>query len=395
MRALVIALWIAAALLAQDHPPPFRLVREAAALKAYPEDQRDSAQFAAQLRAVHLALRDWIESRLPQTAASMGDLKDLEAALKAEAAEALGAPSDDSVPGYVQLEFRRLPELYDTLFVVAGASVDCGDDEAVYMYYFNAQGRTRVFEDRPGNNLWYTNAALELSEPDSQGQRLLVTHYVTTQCASTWMDTAYSAYRLSGRNDAAERLLSGHHSFWLGNDGPEFVLSPAGLTIEFLDASLDAGIHNRTQVHRYSFSGGVQRLDPVAFQPQDFVEEWLTRPWSEMQSRSAPGTAEEHERLYSDSPSAVMSADYQDVLPCAAEPDHWLIGLEFERIGEKTLEPPADVWFLVRDLGDFHYRMEFAGASRPPGCPGRGPYGPLNASDKHPWLSAAGLKALK
>ena len=81
----------------------------------------------------------------------------------------------------------------------------------------------------------------------------------------------------------------------MGNDGPEFVLKPDELIMEFLDASVDVTVHNRTQIHRYSFGAEtVQRLDPVAFQPQDFAEEWLTRPWTEMQSRSEPETEEWH-----------------------------------------------------------------------------------------------------
>ena len=35
----------------------------------------------------------------------------------------------------------------------------------------------------------------------------------------------------------------------------------------------------------------------MALQPQDFAEEWLTRPWSEMESRSDPATKALHEAV--------------------------------------------------------------------------------------------------
>jgi hypothetical protein len=184
-------------------------------------------------------------------------------------------------------------------------------------------------------------------------------------------------------------LISDEHGFWLGNDGPEFVLKPDELMIEFLDRSVDAGIHNRTQIHRHSFASGVHRLDPVAFQPQDFAEEWLTRPWSEMQPRSAPETEEWHARLQS------VAGEYAGVISCAARPGRWLIVLDISDIGEKELPEPLETYFLVRDLGNFRYEMEAVSEEEPPGCPGDGIVSDAGyASDKHPWLSEAELKAL-
>ena len=135
-----------------------------------------------------------------------------------------------------------------------------------------------------------------------------------------------------------------------------------------------------------SFAEGVHRLDPIAFQPQDFVEEWLTQPWNEMQSRSVPQTQDWHAKLHSD----YLSGEYSDVVPCIVRPGRWLISLEIRRIGEKELPELLDAYFLVRDLGNYSYQMEAVSASAPPECPGTG-----YASDKHPWLSAAELKALR
>ena len=64
------------------------------------------------------------------------------------------------------------------------------------MYHFDERGRTRVFEDHPTSKWGYGGATLQLSGPDSQGRRLLLTHYMSVQCASAWMGMAYSVYRL-------------------------------------------------------------------------------------------------------------------------------------------------------------------------------------------------------
>ncbi len=169
------------------------------------------------------------------------------------------------------------------------------------------------------------------------------------------------------------------------DDDDPFVLKPDELIIEFLDQSVDGGVHNRTHILRYNFADGVKRLEPVAFQAQDFAEEWLTRPWSEMLSMSAPATQKWHGKLYAD----LVMGEYSNVVPCAAKPDRWSIGLEISDIGEKKLPKPIDVFLLVRDLGNYRFEMEAVSDSAFEGCPGEG-----SPSSEHPWLSVEQLKAL-
>jgi hypothetical protein len=195
------------------------------------------------------------------------------------------------------------------------------------------------------------------------------------------MGMTYSAYRLP----AGERLLAEHHGVWIGDEEPLFVLEPDRLTVEYRYGSVDAEVHNRAQVRRYRIGDSVERVDPVALQPQDFVEEWLTQPWSEMAERSAPETKAVHGQLHAD----FVMGEYLDVAPCLMRPGRWRIGLEITHVGGKQLDDPRQVFFVVQDLGGYRYRMEHAG-DEPEGCPGGG-----QASEKHPWLTAEELKALK
>jgi len=280
-----------------------------------------------------------------------------------------------------------MPELPDILFLTAGAAVGCGDDEAVYAYRFDANGWNRTIDDHPKSESGWGDSKLELSEPDDRGRRLLLIHRMSVQCKSTWMGMTYSVYRFGPASGMSESLLSGEHGFWMGNDGPEFVLKPDELIMEFLDASADVDVHNRTQIQRYTFgAAGVQRFDPVAFQPQDFAEEWLTRPWNEMQPRSAPQTKEWHAKLHSDS----LFARYSEVAPCRDKPGRWLIGLDIDQIGKQKLPMPLATYFLVHELGNYRYQMEAVSDAMPTGCQGAG-----DPSDKHPWLTADELKALR
>jgi hypothetical protein len=394
MRSVLAGLFVASALFGQT--PPFDQLKSEAwrtrALLFAGNGKDESANVTTPLR---LALRDWIESRLPQTLGPTGaELHNLEAGFLGELHEAgisvLDSTSDDPGFGYVGLKFQWLPELPDSLVVITSVGVGCGSDQAVYLYQFHSGNRTRVVEDHPQSNWGFTDAEVQLSEPGSQGQRLLLTHYVSVQCASFWMQMAYSVYRLGGQPGSAELLLTDQHSFYLNDDGP-IVLRPDELIIEFLDSSVDGGVHNRTRIHRYSFARGVQRVDPVAFQPQDFAEEWLTRPWSEMESRSVGDTREWHQRLHSDP----LWADYSGVIPCTS-PGHWLVSMDIRVLGDKELSDPLPTYFLLRDLGDYHYSMDAVSTSKPTDCLGAGVISDgIFASDKHPWLSTAELKALR
>jgi hypothetical protein len=398
MKSAFLALVSIGALFASD-PALDRLKRAAGAVKILNEDGEHKDQ-SALLASLHSALEAWIETRLPHgEAVTPGKSAAFESVLKEELNQAgliapEQPPDNDALEwpglGYVGVEFKWLPELIGTAFVIAQVSVPCGSDDAVYAYDFRGPRWIRIFADGPRDGWGRTGTEFQISDPDRDGRRLLLIHYASAQCASTWMGMTYSVRRLSVDGDRAEPILSTDHGFWLGNDGPEFTLKPEELIVEFLDGSVDPGIHNRTQIDRYNFEHGVRRLDPVAFQPQDFVEEWLTRPWSEMESRSQAGVKPWHDQLSND----LVLGDYAGVIPCAALPNRWLIDLEITHIG-KELDKSIEAFFLVRDQGGYHYTMDAVSADRPEACPGTGIVsGAGLASDKHPWLSTAELKAI-
>ena len=93
--------------------------------------------------------------------------------------------------------------------------------------------------------------------------------------------------------NTASPILSGEHDIWFGGPPYQVRLEPDELLIELTDRSIDAGIHSRTHVLHFNVAGPAgERIDPVALCPRDFVEEWLTRSWTEMESRSAEADRE-------------------------------------------------------------------------------------------------------
>lgn len=50
--------------------------------------------------------------------------------------------------------------------------------------------------------------------------------------------------------------------------------------VEFTVGSIDGGVHSRQAIRHYSIDQDqVQRIDPLALNPRDFVDEWLTHDW--------------------------------------------------------------------------------------------------------------------
>jgi hypothetical protein len=357
---------------------------------------------ALSMSRVHAALRAWIESRLPMgksaSAVKSSNLEmelgsDLKAAIVAEKASsdnavdsAKGSAVLHGEPGFgsviVSLDWK--PELPDILFVNAGAAVRCGTDEALYAYRFDGNGWARIIEDRPSSDFGYGFTTLKVSDPDAQRRRLLLIHRTSVQCASTWMSMTYSVYRMSASERPPELLVSDGHGFYLHDEDP-IVLKPDEVMLEFLDHSVEGGVHSRTHILRLNLADGLKRLEPVAFQPQDFAEEWLTRPWSEMQKMSAAETQKWHDKLQ----APYIFGDFIGVVLCTGRPDHWSIGLEINNRDGKELKEPIMAYLLVRDLGNYHFFLDAVSDSAFEGCSGKD-----LPSDKHPWLSIEQLKAL-
>jgi len=123
-----------------------RLAHEAERVKSTAETSTDD--HTATVAPLHVALREWIESRLPKNKERLAvEISNLQASMRAELHATLGEPADpppddSEYPGfgYAGVNLTRMPDLPDTLIVTAAATVPCGDDQAIYAYQFDAKG---------------------------------------------------------------------------------------------------------------------------------------------------------------------------------------------------------------------------------------------------------------
>ena len=114
--------------------------------------------------------------------------------------------------------------------------------------------------------------------------------------------------------------------------------------IEFTQGSVDSGIHNREAVRHYLIAGDeVRRVDPVALGPRDFVEEWLTRPWSESAVWSATDLQTRHQKLHGD----FVSGEFLSPTLQCQTPDLWQVAFEPDS-AKKDFVPESEIYFLIR-----------------------------------------------
>jgi len=312
-------------------------------------------------------LRDWIESRLPGNSAELNAaFPGLEARMTAELSRAgLLEPEtlDPMTTGYVPpLKLLRPAEIPGALIVQAGISVPCGDDESIYVYRFSPKGRDRLLEEHGKHDFGDYVVGMQFSVPGASGSRMFYAAWNGVQCESNWGELDYRLFRLTSGN-AATLVFSDSGSY--RRDEPVHVrLTPHELLLEFTSYALEGGF-TRTHVLHYAIHrAGVQRIDPVALDPQDFVDEWFRGPWSEMQSRSASGLAKWQTLLHD------YTAEYQFVQPCQDRAGATQVALHLMKTNSDELPQPLTVYSLVRDKGDHRYEMQDIGYIRQSGCPG-------------------------
>lgn len=338
-----------------------RVKRDASAVWIKP----DSASIAA----LHVSLRDWIEAAMPKSLAGLSSLRpNLYTELERAGLLASSSNGGASNPGFVErIEITQPPEDPNKLVVIVGVGVRCGSNDAVYIYDYSPANTGNPAARRVLEAL-STRAHDEIAELVQFAPPLVLTLRKSVQCGgSLWSVLSYDLFRLA---DVPEHLLGGEQGMDRADDDPyRLRLTRDDLLLEVIDRTIGDGI--RTHVLHFSPASPLwKRVDPVALQPQDFVDEWLTRPWSEMASRSAD-LEPWHNRLAGEATDGTLTLVQQ----CQEKPGDWQIGVKLAKVS---------AYFLVHQTAPSSFKMTGVSLQRQPGCPGSG-----QPSNAHPSLFPA------
>jgi hypothetical protein len=258
------------------------------------------------------------------------------------------------------------------LFVVVGLDLPCGSTDAVYVYDYSQGKPQRILESLGTKDHDESIPDILISKRDTSGNQSILTLRHAVQCGSSWNMLSYDLFLLSSTARSAVQKLGGEHGIWFGVDRPyQIRLEPDDLLMELWDRSVDNAIHSRAHVlHFKATSSKAERVDPVALQPHDFVDEWLTRPWAEMESRSAASGNAELKKWHQFLSGDFVSGDFLFVQQCREETDEWQIAVGMRWINGKELPEDLNVYFLVRQFGSYEFKMLDVSFERQEGCPG-------------------------
>jgi hypothetical protein len=328
----------------------------------------------------HAAIKVWAESLLPKSRTAL-DAEvpllnprlngGLQRAGLIDSAKFLG---DDFKPGLVdRVDVVRPPEDPDKLALSVGVGVPCGEDDLVYIFDYSAGSPRRVVESHGATDRGERVADIRFSKRDATGNQLILTLRYNVQCGSSWNVLSYDLFRLPATANGASPILSGEHDIRFGGPPYHVRLDPGELLIELTDRRIDAGMHSRAHVLHFNADGpAVERIDPVALRPRDFVEEWLTRPWTEMEPRSVEADREKLKKWHDFLAGGFVGGEIDLVLACEEKPGQWQVGVGLDDFRGKEVPERLKTYFLVQQIEK--YRFEMAGISfdRQDGCPGDG-----------------------
>jgi hypothetical protein len=309
-------------------------------------------------------LRDFIEERLAGLKQN-GDEKAVETHINSELkAAGLIANDKENMIGYVgDIDLTRSSGL---VILKTSVGILCQYDQSAYAYEWAYDRWNRVWESEQVD---YTSGkyspqyitSIHVWQPFRKGHKV-EEHYVLSLghdwgCASTWHNVYWRVWRIASSGN--KQLIEGSHfaflradSFIVGSigDNHEYGSTAADVLIEFTQASIDGGVHNREGVRHYVIDQDrVRRVTPVALSPRDFVDEWLNTPWKESSDWSSAELKERKKSLDN------FHAEFSPTMRCRTA-----------NLRQVTLQPydpdndyekkPA-VYFLVRWQPPFDFRM--------------------------------------
>jgi hypothetical protein len=315
-------------------------------------------EIAEHRRVFRRELRDWIESRIPMGASGEQLMLELKGAGLAS-----GEEFEQPLGSVAAIEITRPANYPAALAVKAGVGAGCGTDESWYLYVLAANGWKRIFEDERETPLTYSE--LQVSPEDGNGSHVVLITGNHPQCHSRFNGMQYRAFRINPFLPVRTLLDGDRGMDW--HEDRNAALTNSEITIEFQSCCSEQNLTNRRVILKYKIDGDrTVRVDPVALNPQDFVDEWVHQPWAEMQNWTAKDSRARlekwHKRFQGDKRRL---PEFEFVQRCQRG-GSW-------QIAAAELEVERTYYFLVSESTGGRYEMLDISTKRQPGCAGETP----------------------
>jgi hypothetical protein len=346
--------------------------------------QRDAGP---ELTPIKRSLREWIEAQLP----SLKEQDDpkvfsdrLNAALKAarltcvwndkQCEEPPGAApgfAQENARGYLSDVSASYLEFRHYLAVKTNVGVRCGFDESAYIYEWREkswhlllQTEQDRYDDKhyaPQNFLAIkaspTGVAWNQAVPKPA---LILTLGYSPWCQSNWQMLYTRLWRVSPADSAPKPLIDDSDELYVGDDTiADAQVSDDDVLIEFEGRSIDGDVLIRPHVrHLLVRDNAVSRIAPVALEPNQFVDEWLSQPWAESANWIGESVDRSSLRTWYDRfhKGEIVFGEFDEEGPrrCRSDPTLWQVGFT-QQAGPKN--PELTGYFLVRWTAPYRFAL--------------------------------------
>ncbi|MDZ7638268.1 MAG: hypothetical protein U5J83_08470 [Bryobacterales bacterium] len=275
-----------------------------------------------------------------------------------------------------RLELFLLPGAPDWVGLKAEISLACGSDHALYFLRLQpaAEGGFEAILAFAKENTLESVADLAVNFgvagiPLDQGASIrIATIESAGGCASLWRPVRMRVYQTDQHPYRPLRLFEKERLAFLGEEPLPRASAPDGIFVFDYRALfwLDTGRHSRRETVRLAqLEQGVRLLPPASENPIEFLDEWVTTPWSEAQrwagSSGLTTIREWHEELAGSHESRL-----QTTLVSSGEcPDSREIWVHL-KAGDNA-EHMRSVYGLLRAQSE-GYRVERFSPDLPSGC---------------------------
>jgi len=282
----------------------------------------------------------------------------------------------------LKVKTTRAGDKTNWMLVVFNFGIACGDDSMLLGYEWKQEKWTQVLRwqsdfDRIPNAFGDFFEYQVVQQQDSANWLVGVAHG-HPMCTSNFGGFDLDIIQPE-RNDAPQKVLLHKQETYWRDDPTRMRSTPDGFELRVSGYSRDVNIIRRTGIYRYSIDGDrIERVQPVAMNGRDFVDEWLNSPWEESQNWNFPSELANLEATYKkiaklNDPKAKEQPHftYGPVRPCSDSASHFQVELDYGWWWEekKDWRPDAPTFFQIQE-GKNSFTMLSASGKPDPHCTG-------------------------
>jgi len=175
-------------------------------------------------------------------------------------------------------------------------------------------------------------------------------------CASNLHNVYYRVFRL-GPDPTAKPLVEG--AMWARIDGDPPIHGSVTVDEVLVETTKLGGLAGDAYeaIRHYKFDhDNINRVDPFALSPRDFVSEWLSDEWTDVVLWSESANRRKMRNWHEKLRKRAEELNYP-TMHCPTTPDLWQVGASFGDVPPIGDPAKAPTYFLVRWRPPYEFRM--------------------------------------